>query len=164
MAKSKRLSVGERIYNNFSNFFYWNSIFIINIFGVVKDFRNYFYVRKNVKKISKLKFWKDMKFRIDWFGMPYTVINYNEEFFELNTDYQKKIIIRDLAKLFKEFEEYDFWELLTLKNERVVEDGVTYNAVLVYFRPMFYFISLRNIIWTILLILLIYNIYLYYFQ
>ena len=141
------------IYESLKDFFYWNSTFIFNIFGVLKDFSNYLYLRKSIKKISKTKIWKDLKFRRDWYGMPYTAINYTEDFFDLDGETQKKFVVRDIAKLFKEFEQYNFWEIITLKVERIEEDDIF--AVRVWFRPMFYYISFRNISFTLILLIAI---------
>lgn len=140
------------VYQSLKDFFYWNSTFIINIFGVFKDIRNYLYLRKSIKKISKTKIWKSLKFRMDWYGMPYTAINYTPDFFDLDFETRKKFVVRDIAELFKLFEEYDFWEIITLKTERIDEEGVF--AMRVWFRPIFYFISFKNFFSTLILILL----------
>jgi hypothetical protein len=152
MAEIKSIK-NTSIYDSLKDFFYWNSIFIINIFGVFKDIKNYFYLRRSIKKISKTKIWKSLKFKRDWYGMPYTAINYNEEFFDLDFETRKKFVVRDIAQLFKLFEEYNFWEILTLKIERIDEKEVY--AVRVWFRPIFYFISFKNFFLTVILILLI---------
>lgn len=149
MEKSNTPTVGRRIFDSLSDFFYWNSTFIFNIFGVFKDFTNYFYLRRSIKKISKTKIWEKLKLRRDWYGMPYTAINYSEEFFELDTESQKKFVVRDLAGLFKEFDNYNFWEILALKIEKIEEEDV--NALRVWFRPIFYFISYKNILFSITL-------------
>lgn len=145
------------LYESLKNFFYWNSTFIFNIFGIFKDIKNYLYLIKSIKKISKTKIWKDLNFKIDWYGMPYTAINYSKDFFDLDSETQKKFVVRDIAKLFKEFEQYNFWEILTLKVEKL--EGENIYAMRVWFRPIYYFISFKNFISTLLLCGIIYYFY-----
>lgn len=150
---NNKISARSEIYESLKDFFYWNSTFIINIFGVFKDIKNYLYLRRSFKKLSKTKIWKDLKLRLDWYGMPYTAINYTKDFFDLDAGSQKRYVVRDFAKLFKEFESYDFWEILTLKIERIDEKDVY--ALRVWFRPIFYFLSLKNFLLTLILLFLI---------
>lgn len=143
----------------FSNFikkqFIFNSIIIFNIVGVFRDFSNYFYSRKNIKKFTEKTFWEVLKLRLDWFGMPYTVLNYEDEFFqEISETGQKHVILRDIAPLIREFNSFESYDIIQLKQKRLKGDAS--NSILIYFRPVFYFITLKNIIFTSILGYIIY--------
>jgi hypothetical protein len=93
---------------------------------------------------------------LDWIGMGYGVFNYDEEFFKLANEHQKGVIISDMKFLFDDFEKYNFVEILTLKQERIVIDGEETYSILIYFRPIFYYTSFWNVINTLILSVFIY--------
>lgn len=135
-----------------------NSLIIFNLSGVFRDIQNYFYSRKNIKKFKSKPFWNKLNLRLDWLGMPYTVLNYNDEFFEeLNDIEQGRIILRDLAPLFKEFSTFNSFEIVEMKKKRIKLEGKEINAILIYFRPIFYYITLKNIFFTSLLGYILYK-------
>ncbi len=136
--------------------FIYNKFIILNFFGFFRDLTTFLYLRKSFKKIAKGSEWEAKKFRLDWIGMGYGVFNYDDEFFKLTNEYQKGIIINDLKFLFDDFEKYNFVEILTLKQERVVIDGEDTFSILIYFRPIFYYTSFWNVINTLILSVFIY--------
>jgi hypothetical protein len=140
----------------FEDILIYNKFIIINFFGFFRDIINFLYLRKSFKKIAQGSIWKDKKFRLDWVGMGYGVFNYDEQFFELSNEHQKGVIISDLKFLFDDFEKYNFIEILTLKQERVVIDGEYTFSILIYFRPIFYYTSFWNVINTLFLSVFIY--------
>lgn len=141
--------------------FIYNKIIIFNLFGFFRDINNFFYLRKSFKEISKNYVWQQKKFRLDWIGFGYGVFNYDEEFFKFPPEYQKHIITNDMQFLFEDFEKYNFLEILTLRQERIVIGGEETYSVLIYFRPIFYYISKWNVINTFILSLIF--IYLFLF-
>jgi hypothetical protein len=133
--------------------FIYNKFIIFNFLGFINDIENYLYLREKFKGLSNLSnVWREKRFRVDWFGLGYGVLNYDEEFFTMADEYQRKMIVSDLRDLFMEFETLNFYEILTLKQKRIVIDGEITNSILIYFRPIFYYTSKWNIINTLILI------------
>lgn len=141
---------------------YYNNFIILNIVGVYKDINNFFYIRKSFKEIRELDDFKAMKFRFDWIGRPYTVINFSEDFFtQYEIDLQKNMLIAELAPIFKIFSNYEFFDILILEQKRILDvDKTPTNGVLVYFRQKFWFTSRLNIFLTTLTILILTYFYL----
>lgn len=131
------------------NQFIYNSIIIFNVFGVYRDIKDYFYSKRNLSKFKTKPFWKKLKCRMDWLGMPYLVLNFKESFFtELTPDEQSKKILMEISLIIKELSLFHSYEILTIKQKRIRKYGKDTNSILVYFRPVFYFISLKNIFFT----------------
>lgn len=135
----------------FSDLFIENTYIIINPITILNDIKNYLYTRKKVKEFKYKKFWEDYKCRVDWFGMPYLVINYTDSFFLETENNQKSIIVTDLALIFQEFYNVNCHEIVILKQERIVENGIPTNAILFYFRPMFWNVSFKSFFNSLLL-------------
>lgn len=135
-----------------------NSLIMFNLSGVFRDLQNYFYSRKNIKKFKSKPFWTKLNLRYDWLGMPYTVLNYDDEFFEeLDDTNQGRIILRDLALLLKEFSTFNSHEIIQMKTKRIKMNGEETNSLLIYFRPIFYYITFKNTFFTSLFGYIIYQ-------
>lgn len=136
---------------------YYNNLIILNVYGVYKDIDNYFYIRRCLDKVKKTEVWKNLKFRMDWIGRPYMVMNFQPEFFEqAEPAYQEYMIVAELSPMFKELGQYDLVDILSLKQKRIIDtDGTPTNGVLIYFKPVFYFTSFFNIITTLITAILI---------
>lgn len=135
------------------DFFYYNSFLIFNPFGVIQDLRNYFYMRSIMKKLRTKKYWRELPMRLNWWKMPYTVLNMNEEFFNLPEKMQQDMVVERLQSVFEDFTYHGFNDILALKMEQIELRGELIDSILVYFKPIYYFTSLRNIILTSIVIL-----------
>lgn len=138
--------------------FIYNKFLIFNFLGVYQDLKNYFEIVNGFKEMSKKDFWIVKSFRIDWIGMAYGVLSYDDSFFkELDYENQRRVIIRDMAVFFRELDTLNFNEILKYQQKRLKFQGEDTNSILVYFRPIFYFTSKWNVFNTLILIGLILN-------
>lgn len=170
--KSGDINIFKNIYFRLKDIFYYNQYVIFNPFGVLRDIKNYRYIIKVMKQIRVRKFWKELRVRLNWFGMPYLVLNVGEEyadFFEMPEEAQKAVIVKSLRLLFDEFTANDLNDILSMKMEQIEVNGELIESILVYFKPIFYFTRKSNVILTILLIFgyiykdFLFNIYNIYF-
>lgn len=141
--------------NILKSIFIYNYLFIINIFGVFTDIKNYVYALDVNKKLKQKKFWSDKNtsgWKLDWFGMPYTVLTYTDKFYEQPEHFQRVAIIRDLAPIMQEYNEFNCYEIVKLKQKRLKYKGDDSLSILIYYRPIFYYFGWFNITTTIGLI------------
>lgn len=136
----------------FTSLFIENYLFIFNIFAVFRDINNYFYSLNRIHSFKNKKWWAGQKWRIDWLGMPYTVINYKDEFFESTVQQQKTILHADVIHILKEMQDNNMSEIVSFKYKHIFLKGNPTSGILVFFRPIFWYVSIRNLIGTGILI------------
>lgn len=123
-------------------FIYNRFIFIFNPYGVYKDISNYIYTIRSIRKIRKeCQYWEAYDLRLDWLGMPYTVLNVKDEFFEqIPKDKREFNILNYYQPLYLDLLHENLFELIGFRYTRLQNDnGVALNAYLVRFRPLFSF-------------------------
>lgn len=129
----------------------------MKIFGVLKDIINYFTILRFIRKNKDTKDWKFFKFRSDWIGRIYTVINLTKDEFNEPEDVRQIRLIEHLAPMTEYFANHNMSEILRLKLKQIPN---TY-SYLVLFLPMFYYLNFKYIFIRISVIAII--IYLYFF-
>ena len=72
-------------------------------FGIMRDIRNYFYIRKIVKKHRDTDNWNKFKLRVDYIYRIYTVINLRAEDFGEADQYVKETRFREKAEPLYEY-------------------------------------------------------------
>lgn len=121
---------------------------------VITDIKNYFYIKKVIKKNLKTVEWEKYKLRADWIGRIYTIINLPPEVLyspdapqEIRPAYileESKPINEYLTKL--NLQEIVFPEI------RPVDESISY---LVVYSPYFQRLSWKWILWRLFFIILL---------
>jgi len=135
--------------------------FIINTidrtFGIFKDIRNYFYLKRIINKNKDTEEWKKFNLRVGWSGRIYTIINLREEDFgEKNKEIIMVRFMEIAMPLFEYLNSLNLQEVITPKHTHI--DGTI--SYLIVFSPLFHWLTLEWIVNKVfklgILILIIY--------
>lgn len=130
-----------RIYEFIKNFLYRRVI-------VFTDLKHYYISSKNVRKFSKTKLWKEHNLKYDWLYRPYTVLNFPADAIidpSKPEDYKKKLAAGAYT-VNMYLTSCNFAEFLIPTFKKV--DG--YNSYLLLYKPFFYVLSVRYVIWNLI--------------
>ena len=121
---------------------------------VVIDIKNYFYIRRTIKKNQNSIEWQKFKLRVDWIGRIYTVVNLPPEVL-YSPDTPEEIRPAYVLEESKPLNVY----LTSLNLQEIVLPSInpipTSTSYLLTYTPFFQRLSLRWIIYRILLILVL---------
>jgi hypothetical protein len=127
---------------------------IFKIFGVIKDIRNYFFLRRIVKRESvNSPIWSKNNLRVDWIGRIYTVVNLPPEV-TMSPDLPRELWPAYLIEQSKGINEY----LTSLNLHEIVipeykEIPDTTSYLLIYYPYLrnlsWWWILSRSIFWTL---------------
>ena len=121
---------------------------------VITDIRNYFFIRKTIKKNEKSIEWERFKLRVDWIGRIYTVVNLPPEVIyspDSPEEIRPAYILEESRPLNEYLTRLNLQEVIMPKISPIPE-SVSY---LIVYSPYFQRLSLRWIIYRIILILLL---------
>ena len=126
---------------------------LFQIFGVIKDIRNYFFLRKVIKKeMMDSPLWTKNNLRVDWIGRVYTVVNLPPEV-TMAPDLPKELWPAYLIDQSKGLNEYltslNLHEII-MPEYREIPESTSYLLVYYpYFRSLTkWWIGSRIIFWT----------------
>lgn len=121
---------------------------------IITDIKNYFFIKKTIKKNKNSVEWQKYKLRSDWVGRIYTVINLPPEVI-YSPDAPQEIRPAYILEESKPINEYltvlNLQEII-IPEIRPIPDSISY---LVVYSPYFQRLSLRWIFYRICLILVI---------
>lgn len=149
----------QKIINLFKSIFVYNKLAIFNFYGVYRDFSNLFYSGKCFKDFSRTDIYLDNKGRLDWLNHPYFVLNLDEEFFKLTEPAQFNLMVNRYAPIFNVLTEYAIFDITTFKIKRIKLDSKYTNSILIYFRPVFYYTSVKNLLLSLIFYYFLINYY-----
>ncbi len=121
---------------------------------VIVDINNYFYIRRVIKKNRNSIQWEKFKLRVDWIGRIYTVVNLPPEVI-YSPDTPEEIRPAYVLEESKPLNEY----LTSLNLQEIVLPSINpipgSQSYLLTYTPYFQRLSLRWIIYRLLLILIL---------
>ncbi len=121
---------------------------------VINDNRNYFFIRKTIKKNINTIEWEKYKLRVDWIGRIYTVVNLPPEVI-YSPDSPEEIRPAYVLEESRPINEY----LTRLNLQEIIMPELTpiSNSIsyLIIYRPYFQRLSIRWVIYRIILVLLL---------
>ena len=121
---------------------------------VINDIRNYFFIRKTIKKNLKTVDWERFRLRVDWLGRIYTVVNLPPEVIyspDSPTEIRPAYVLEESRPL----NEY----LTSLNLQEIIMPSISpipnsFSYLLVY-SPYFQRLSTRWIVYRLILLLVI---------
>lgn len=120
---------------------------------VINDIRNYFFIRRTIKKNINSVDWQKHKLRVDWVGRIYTVVNLPPEVI-YSPDSPEEIRPAYVLEESRPLNEY----LTSLNLQEVIAPSITPipNSVsyLLVYSPYFQRLSVRWIIYRLILLLI----------
>lgn len=127
---------------------------IFKIFGVIRDIKNYLYLRRTVKRESmNSPIWSKNNLRVDWIGRIYTVINLPPEV-TMSPDLPKELWPAYLIEQSKGINEYltslNLHEII-IPEYKEIPDSTSYLLVYYpYLRDLtWWWVFSRAIFWTL---------------
>jgi hypothetical protein len=126
---------------------------LFQIFGVIKDIRNYFFLRKIIKKeMMDSPLWVKNNLRVDWIGRVYTVVNLPPEV-TMAPDLPKELWPAYLIDQSKGLNEYltslNLHEIIMPEYKEIPESTSYLLIYYPYFRSLtMWWIWSRIIFWT----------------
>ena len=121
---------------------------------VITDIKNYFYIKKVIKKNLKTVEWEIYKLRADWIGRIYTIINLPPEVL-YSPDAPQEIRPAYILEESKPINEYltnlNLQEIV-FPEIRPVDESISY---LVVYSPYFQRLSWKWILWRLFFIILL---------
>jgi len=121
---------------------------------VINDIRNYFFIRKTIKKNTGSIEWEKFKLRVDWIGRIYTVVNLPPEVIyspDSPDEIRPAYILEESRPLNVYLTSLNLQEVIMPKISPI-PNSVSY---LVVYSPYFQRLSIRWIIYRIILILIL---------
>ena len=121
---------------------------------VITDIRNYFFIKRTIKKNKGSIEWEKFKLRVDWVGRIYTVVNLPPE---VNysphspAEIRPAYILEESRPLNEYLTKLNLQEVIMPKISPI-PDSVSY---LIVYSPYFQRFSIRWIIYSLILILII---------
>lgn len=120
---------------------------------IINDIRNYFFIRKTIKKNEKTIEWERFRLRVDWLGRMYTVVNLPPEVI-YSPDSPEEIRPAYVLEESRPLNEY----LTGLNLQEIIIPSISpiansFSYLLVY-SPYFQKLSLRWFIYRIIMILI----------
>lgn len=130
----------------------------IRIFGVIRDIRNYFFLRKITKnELMNSPIWAKNNLRVDWIGRIYTVMNLPPEV-TMSPDLPKELWPAYLIEQSKGLNEYltslNLHEIIIPEYKEIPESNSYLLVYSPYFRDLtIWWVSSRSIFWTSVIII-----------
>ncbi len=130
--------------------FVWN--FVKGFLYMPLDIYNYVAYLYNLDKLLESQVFKDYDIEISTFGLMYTVLNFRDEFFKLDSLAQQQHIVSELEALFYFLRMNGLPETIINYNQRRLtaknEVGETFyiNSILIYFTFKTYYIKTWRLI------------------
>jgi hypothetical protein len=121
---------------------------------VITDIRNYFFVRRTIKKNTGSIEWERFKLRVDWIGRIYTVVNLPPEVIyspDSPEEIRPAYILEESRPLNEYLTSLNLHEVIMPKISPI-PNSVSY---LIVYSPYFQRLSIRWIIYRIILILIL---------
>ena len=121
---------------------------------VIKDIRNYFFIKRTIKKNKGSIEWEKFKLRVDWVGRIYTVVNLPPEVIyspDSPEEIRPAYILEESRPLNEYLTKLNLQEVIMPKISPI-PDSVSY---LIVYSPYFQRFSIRWIIYRLILILII---------
>ena len=121
---------------------------------VITDIRNYFFIRKTIKKNEKSIEWERFKLRVDWIGRIYTVVNLPPEVI-YSPDSPEEIRPAYILEESRPLNEY----LTSLNLQEIIMPAISpipnsFSYLIVY-SPYFQRLSIRWVIYRVISILIL---------
>jgi hypothetical protein len=119
---------------------------------VVTDIKNYFFIRKTIKKNIGTIEWEKFKLRVDWIGRIYTVVNLPPEVIyspDAPEEIRPAYILEESRPLNEYLTKLNLQEIIIPKIEPI-PNSVSY---LLTYSPYFQRLSFRWVLYRILLII-----------
>jgi hypothetical protein len=120
---------------------------------VITDIRNYFFIKRTIKKNKGSIEWEKFKLRVDWVGRIYTVINLPPEVIyspDSPEEIRPAYILEESRPLNEYLTKLNLQEVIIPKISPI-PDSVSY---LIVYSPYFQRFSIRWIIYRLILILI----------
>jgi hypothetical protein len=120
---------------------------------VITDIRNYFFIKRTIKKNKGSIEWEKFKLRVDWVGRIYTVINLPPEVIyspDSPEEIRPAYILEESRPLNEYLTKLNLQEVIMPKISPI-PDSVSY---LIVYSPYFQRFSIRWIIYRLILILI----------
>ena len=121
---------------------------------VITDIRNYFFIKRTIKKNKGSIEWEKFKLRVDWVGRIYTVVNLPPEVIyspDSPEEIRPAYILEESRPLNEYLTKLNLQEVIMPKISPI-PDSVSY---LIVYSPYFQRFSIRWIIYRLILILII---------
>ena len=121
---------------------------------VITDIRNYFFLRRTIKKNTGSIEWEKFKLRVDWIGRIYTVVNLPPEVIyspDSPDEIRPAYVLEESRPLNEYLTRLNLQEVIIPKISPI-DSSISY---LIVYTPYFQRLSIRWIIYRIILILLL---------
>ena len=119
---------------------------------IIVDIRNYFFLRKVIRKNSETFEWNKLKLRVDWLGRIYTVVNLPPEVIyspDAPEEIRPAYVLEESRPVNEYLTRLNLQEILAPKIEPI-PDSISY---LIVYSPYFQKLSLKWLIYRILIVL-----------
>ena len=121
---------------------------------IIVDIKNYFFLRKVIKKNSETFEWNKLKLRVDWLGRIYTVVNLPPEVIyspDAPDEIRPAYVLEESRPINEYLTRLNLQEIVSPKIE-AVEGSISY---LIVYSPYFQKLSLKWLIYRILIVLVL---------
>lgn len=121
---------------------------------VITDIRNYFFIRRTIKKNKGSIEWEKFKLRVDWIGRIYTVVNLPPEVIyspDSPEEIRPAYILEESRPLNEYLTNLNLQEVIMPKISPI-ENSVSY---LIVYSPYFQRLSIRWIVYRIIITLIL---------
>jgi hypothetical protein len=121
---------------------------------VITDINNYFFIKKTIKKNKGTIEWEKFKLRVDWIGRIYTVVNLPPEVIyspDSPDEIRPAYVLEESRPLNEYLTRLNLQEVIIPKISPI-DSSISY---LIVYTPYFQRLSIRWIIYRIILILLL---------
>lgn len=121
---------------------------------VINDIRNYFFIRKTIKKNMNSMEWQKFNLRVDWIGRIYTVVNLPPEVIyspDSPEEIRPAYVLEESRPLNEYLTRLNLQEVI-VPSISPVENSISY---LIVYSPYFQRLSLKWIIYRIIFILIL---------
>ncbi len=125
----------------------------MKIIRILKEFKNYFFLKKTIQKNKTTEKWKKLNLREGYLGIIWTVVNLPPEVYESEEQYYQMYVIEQLKPVNEYLESLNLQEIVTLSVENKCDPENGVYAFGVRYIPLFREFTLWWMFkWSILLL------------